>query len=32
MQDWLSENDHEADESTVRMRASKLWKALMAEG
>jgi len=32
MQDWLSKNDHEADESTVRIRASKLWKALMAEG
>ncbi len=32
MLDWLSENGHPGDESTVRLRASKLFKAMMGEG
>jgi hypothetical protein len=32
MLDWLSEHGHPGDESTVRLRASKLFKAMMGEG
>jgi hypothetical protein len=32
MLQWIADNDHKAGETTVRDRASKLWRAIQKDG